>query len=150
MATPTLTIRIAPEHHDTLRRIAAGLKADPGLPARLQAVLQPVRQPESEGAAPGVLARLEALEAAVEALKRARRGGRPRISPERQERCKAFADEVRAFSRSRGCTVASLADRLESMGTKRPYLLRYLRGERPCSAEMEARMRELLGMPMKG
>lgn len=152
MATPTLTIRIAPEHHDTLRRIAAALKTDPGLPARLQVVLQPaqhsVRQPESEGSAPGVLARLEALEAAVAKL--TPRKGRPPIPPETKARCRAFADEVRVFAKEQGVTMTALVDRLESLGVKRPYLLRYLRAERPCSAEREAKMRRLLGMPAKG
>lgn len=160
MPTPTLTIRLAPDHHSLVREIAARLKSDAALAGRLRAALQPeepcapeavgqpVQQPvlQSRTAAPvDVLARLDALEVAVAKLKP--RTGRPPMSAEQRERAKRFAADMRAFAEAEGCTVAALADRLGVMKLKRPYLVRYLRGERVCSPTKDARIRKLLGLP---
>jgi len=160
MATPTITIRLAPEHHALVKEIAARLKSDAALAGRLRAalqpegpgapepVLQPVVQPSAPAPAlaalPDVLARLDALEAAVAKL--TPRKGRPPMSVEQRERAKRFAADMRAFAEAEGCTVAALADRLGALGVKRDYLIRYLRGERVCSPTKDARIRELLGL----
>lgn len=78
MPTPTLTIRIAPEHHDILREVAARLKADASLPDRLRAALQPAQQPAEQGQ-PDILSRIEVLEAHVAEL-RGKAGRRTKVS----------------------------------------------------------------------
>ncbi len=161
MPTPTLTVRISPEHHGLLREIATRLKADASLPGRLRATMEaapepvphPVQQPVGQGHEADVVGRLADLEDRVLALEE-RRSGRPRKRPVRKPtddekaRMRAFATEVKSVAQSQGVPVTELAKRVAAqMNRAEKGVLAYLYGERPMSATTAATIRTTLGMP---
>lgn len=157
MPTPTLTVRIVPEHRGLLREIAARLKADASLPGRLRAAMgaapEPVRQPVGQASDRDVLGRLDDLEDRVLALEE-RRSGRPRKRPVRKPtddekaRMRAFATEVKGVAQSQGVPVTELAKRVAAhMNRAEKGVLAYLYGERPMSTATAAKIRTTLGMP---
>ncbi len=165
MATPTISIRVAPEHQALIRDVAARLKADPAFADVLRAALgegatQPVTHPvlhlrspavtrvppEPEpGTLADVLRRVEVLELTVAEL--CPKIGRPRHGTAALARAKAFRLDVAAFAKGQGATVAELARRLAALtGNAVKSEEKALRGERPVSVEVEKRIREMLGM----
>jgi len=177
MPTPTVTIRISAAHHQILRDVAARLKADPGfgsLLGRLLRVDDAITRPSDDlsgqmievladvrrivaggsGSAPApvvvpvepdIRARVEALEAAVAKL--TPKLGRPRFSDAARVNAKAFREEIAAFAKSSGVTVAELSQRVATaQGITDKAAVKVLRGERPASIAVMNQIRAALGM----
>lgn len=148
MPTPTVTIRIAADQHQILRDVASRLKADPdfgGVLADLLKVEDHRATIDAPVVEPDILARIQALEAAVAKL--TPRLGRPKFSDAARAKAQAFRDEVAAFAKAEKVTVAELARRLATaQGIAEKSAAKVLRGERPGSIEAMAQARKVLGM----